>query len=133
MKRVKPRPSRPAFTFVGSILPGDGDCGVGVGAGVLSVFRGVGLGRALLWVGLAGGASLFSFGREVRNAPRTSSCSGAVQPVVPIASSESINTANTILNLICQLSLDKRLPHRGLIMLNTHVKDYWIVRLARRN
>src|SRR5215510_16488192 len=113
MKRVKPRPSRPAFTFVGSILPGDGDCGVGVGAGVLSVFRGVGLGRALLWVGLAGGASLFSFGREVRNAPRTSSCSGAVHPVAPITSSESINTANTILNLICPPLLRQTSPWSG--------------------
>src|SRR5262245_31516667 len=114
MKSVRPRPSRAAFTFVGSTLPVDCDwSGVGVGAGVLSVFRGVGPGRALLWLGLAGGASLFSFGREVRNAPRTSSCSGAVHPVAPITSSESINTANTILNLICPPLLRQTSPWSG--------------------
>src|SRR5258705_2861697 len=125
---------RPVLILSGLVSPSGGALVLRfefVGPGV---FFGVGEGVAvfgLLLLGLvpAGGVSGFSLGRQVKNAPRTSSCScWAMGNAAMTTAKIHIDGKRKILSLI-QISLDQ-IPAPELLMLNTNVKDNRITRLV---
>src|SRR5687768_8842609 len=91
----------------------------------------VAFGRLLLGLAAEPDVAGFSFGREVRNAPRTSSpsCGGTA---TANAAHMKINPKRIAVNRITR-SPPSESPHTGLIVLNTDVKDDRIAGLVRRH
>src|SRR6266550_3734211 len=132
MNKVSPRPSRcrdsrasfpepvaPLFPPLVVVPPSF------CGGFVVAVF---GLFRTGLEVEVVAGLSAL-FGREVRNAPRTSSSSGSCAPARGTTTNRTLSDIRklsaVILNLISFASLEYNrgfLP-QGLLMLNTYLKD----------
>jgi hypothetical protein len=96
----------------------------------LGVAEGTGFGLLLFDLTPPLGVSVFSLGREVRKAPRTSSwsCSDSGTAAITTAKLQII-TQRKILNFINNLLSD--ISRKELIMLNANVKDDRIANLVR--
>ena len=91
----------------------------------------VDFGRFLGGLFVEGDVAGFSLGREVRNAPRTSSsCGGGT--ATTIAAQIRTKPKSIALNRIYEISLSGGRV-RALVVLNTDVKDYGIAGLVRRH
>ena len=122
-------PDGPVELLVAGLFSGDlAAAGVDVD---VDVDADVDFGRFLGGLFVEADVAGFSLGREVRNAPRTSSsCGGGT--ATTIAAQIRTKPKSIALNRIYEISLSGGRV-RALVVLNTDVKDYRIAGLVRRH